>query len=83
MKKKRGSAISLGIICFLLLTGAPQAQDLKARIRSASGLFLGRVDPTVTSAQVLKSILELLDITAAGRGQPREIDNRPKIFRKN
>jgi hypothetical protein len=64
MKKSRSSAITLGIIFFLLLTGTSQAQDVKARIRSAAGLFLAGVDPTVTSAQVLKSILDLLDITA-------------------
>jgi hypothetical protein len=66
MKKSFGAAaVSLAIICLSLWAGRGQAQDVKARIRSASSLFLGGADPSVTSAQILKSILELLDITAA------------------
>ena len=65
--KKRLSAfsISLGFFCILLSAGVVPAGDTKARIKDASSIFLGAVNPSVTSAQVLKSILELLDITAA------------------
>jgi hypothetical protein len=57
--------IFLGLLCALFLAGTVPQEDTKTRIKEASGIFLGPADPSVTSARVLKSILELLDITAA------------------
>jgi len=66
MKKRLTAlAISLGLFCVLLSAGTVPPDDTKAKIKEASGIFLGPADPSVTSARVLKSILELLDITAA------------------
>jgi hypothetical protein len=65
IKKPMASAISLGIVYLLLSAGTAAPEDIKARVKGASGIFLGAPDPSVTSVQVLKSILELLDITAA------------------
>jgi len=64
IKRPMASVISLGIFYVLLSAGTAAPEDTKARIKGASGIFLGATDPSVTSAQVLKSILELLDITA-------------------
>jgi len=58
-------AISLGFFCVLLRAGNAPPEDTKARIKDAAGIFLGAPDPSMTSARVLQSILELLDITAA------------------
>jgi hypothetical protein len=57
--------ISLGLFCVFLSGAIVPKQDTKARIKEASGIFLGAADPSVTPARVLKSILGLLDITAA------------------
>lgn len=57
--------VSLGL-CLVVLSGAvTPSEDTKSRIKEASSIFLGGADPSVTSARVLKSILELLDITAS------------------
>jgi len=67
--KRNGKAALFSIpivFLFVLLSGAMvPPEDTKARIKEASGIFLGAADPSVTSARVLQSILELLDITAA------------------
>jgi hypothetical protein len=57
--------IFLGLLCALFLAGTVPQEETKTRIKEASSIFLGAADPSVTSGQVLKSILELLDITAA------------------
>jgi hypothetical protein len=66
MKKKRpaASGIFLGIFCALFLAGTVQQEDTKARIKEATGIFLGPADPSVTSPRILKSILDLLDVAA-------------------
>ena len=65
--KKRLSAFSiyLGLFFILLSAGTALPEDTKARIKEASSIFLGAADPSITSARIMKSILELLDITAA------------------
>jgi len=58
-------SISLVLFSVLLQTSIPQSDDAKARIKEASRIFLSPPDSALTSVRVLKSILELLDITAA------------------
>jgi hypothetical protein len=57
-------AVFLGLLCALFLAGTVPQEDTKTRIKEASSIFLGAADPSVTPARILKSILELLDITA-------------------
>jgi hypothetical protein len=67
MSKNKSSifAISLGIFYVFLSGAIAPAEDTKAKIKEASSIFLGPADPSVTPAQILKSILDLLDITSA------------------
>jgi hypothetical protein len=69
MKKRNNKSalfsISIVLFCVFLSGAIVRQEDTKARIKEASSIFLGPADPSVTSALILKSILELLDITAA------------------
>jgi hypothetical protein len=58
-------SISMGLLGFFILAGSFPPDDMKARINEASRIFFGPPDASVTSARILKSILELLDITAS------------------
>ena len=67
MLKNRLCVISLamGMSLASLSWAVALSEDIKARIKEASSVFLGAADPSVTPARILKSILDLLDITAA------------------
>lgn len=58
-------SISLGLFWALLSGAVATPEDAKAKIKEATSIFFGAADPSITSARVLKSILDLLDITAA------------------
>jgi len=63
IKKSSVFFISLGLFCVFLSGAIVPKQDTKARIKEASGIFFDAADPSITPARILKSILELLDIT--------------------
>jgi hypothetical protein len=55
------------------------SQDAKARIKEASGIFLGSADASVTKEKILSALLELLDVTASMTHESQynaEIKNR-------
>jgi hypothetical protein len=58
------------LVVMALLFASPSAvmssaQDPGARIKGASGVFLGTTDSSTTKASVLDALLELLDVTAS------------------
>ena len=59
-----GCVVAFALL-FLTSTTPAAAQDLSAKIKAASGIFLAPPDPSVTQVAVVNALLELLDVTAS------------------
>lgn len=60
------TASVVGLVLLVLTFTTPSAaQDAQAKIKTASGLFLGPPNPSVTQAAIVNAMLELLDVAAS------------------
>lgn len=76
-------AVVFGLL--VLMSAAPvAAQDAQARIKAASAVLLGPPDPALTQADVMKALVELMDVAVFISGESpyaQEIHNRINIAR--
>jgi hypothetical protein len=57
-------------VLLVLMSAAPvAAQDAQARIKAASAVLLGPPDPAVTQADVVKALVELMDVAVFISGE--------------